>query len=80
MRGTMLWFNAAKRQGSIQTDEGERLRVEEHAFAPGQLLGDRCRGTVVSFDRIDSPSGDGRAIDVSVVPQPAPRRARARRR
>jgi hypothetical protein len=45
MQGTMIWFNPAKRHGFIQTDEGERLRIDEAGLARGTLLGDLCRGT-----------------------------------
>jgi cold shock CspA family protein len=80
MEGTMLWFNPAKRHGFIRTDEGERLRVEQDGFAAGHLLGDRCRGTRVSFDRAADRVEDARAVNVSVVPQFAARRARSRGR
>src|SRR5919205_112720 len=52
MEGTMIWFNPAKRHGFIQTDEGERLRVDEAGLLSGTLLGDRCRGMRVRFDRL----------------------------
>jgi cold shock CspA family protein len=80
MEGSMLWFNPAKRHGFIRTDEGERLRVEQDGFAAGQLVGDRCRGTRVSFDRAADRVGDARALNVSVVPLFAARRARSRGR
>jgi cold shock CspA family protein len=79
MEGTMLWFNPAKRHGFIRTDDGERLRVDEDGIAAGELLGERCRGTRVSFERIDR-SEDGRAVNVSVMPLFAARRARSRGR
>jgi len=47
----MIWFNAAKRHGFVQTDEGERLRMDEAGLAPGMLFGDRCRGARVRFER-----------------------------
>jgi hypothetical protein len=82
MEGTMIWFNPAKRHGFIQTDEGERLRVDEAGFAPGALLGDRCRGTRVRFDRMsgEQDEAEARAVDVSLVPLNAARRARLRGR
>jgi len=80
MEGTMIWFNPAKRHGFIRTDEGERLRVDETGFAQGTLLGDRCRGTRVRFDRTPGEQGDARAVDVSLVPLMAARRARLRGR
>jgi cold shock CspA family protein len=75
----MLWFNPAKRHGFIATDEGERLRVDEEGFATGQMLGDRCRGTRVSFDRSVDRVEEARALNVAVVPLFAARRARLRR-
>jgi len=80
MEGTMIWFNPAKRHGFIQTDEGERLRIDVAGFAPGTLLGDRCRGTRVSFHRMPGEQDEARAVDVSLVPLLAPRRARLRGR
>lgn len=78
MEGTMLWFNPAKRHGFIHTDEGERLRVDQDGFAAGQLLGDRCRGTRVSFERAAERVEDARAVNVAVLPLVAARRARMR--
>ena len=78
MEGTMLWFNPAKQHGFIRTEEGERLRVDEDGFAAGQLLGDRCRGTRVSFDRAGRV--EARAVNVAVLPLFSERRARSRGR
>lgn len=78
MEGTMIWFNPAKRHGFIRTDEGERLRVDESGFASGELLGDRCRGTRVRFERIADGQDEARAVNVSLVPLLAARRARLR--
>jgi cold shock CspA family protein len=80
MEGTMIWFNPAKRHGFIQTDEGERLRVDASGLASGMLLGDRCRGTRVRFDRTLGEEDGARAVDVSLVPLMAARRARMRGR
>jgi cold shock CspA family protein len=80
MEGTMIWFNPAKRHGFIRADEGERLRVDESGLAAGTLLGDRCRGTRVRFDRTHGEEDDARAVDVSLVPLMAARRARMRGR
>jgi hypothetical protein len=77
MEGTMIWFNPAKRHGFIQTDAGEQLRVDEAGSVSGTLLGDRCRGTRVRFERLPS---EARAVDVSLVPLMAARRARTRGR
>jgi cold shock CspA family protein len=78
VNGTLIWFNPAKRHGFIRTEEGERLLVEENGFAPGNVLGDRCRGTALSFERVES-AGEARAVGVTVVPVFAARRARTRR-
>jgi hypothetical protein len=81
MEGTMIWFNPAKRHGFIQTDEGERLRVDAGGLAPGTLLGERCRGTRVRFDRLPGELDRARAVGVSLAPPlMAARRARLRRR
>ena len=80
MEGTMIWFNPAKRHGFIQTDEGERLPIDEAGLAPGRLSGDSCRGTRVRFARLSGEPGEARAVDVSLVPLMAPRRARLRGR
>jgi cold shock CspA family protein len=80
MEGTMLWFNPAKRHGFIFTDEGQRLRVDRDGFAEGQLLGEGCRGTRVTFDRTGEQLEAPRAVNVAVVPLVAVRRARSRGR
>jgi hypothetical protein len=74
LEGTMLWFNPEKHHGFIRTDDGERLRVDDGGFADGHALGDRCRGTRVSFDRLDVD--EPRAVNVEVIPLFAARRAR----
>jgi cold shock CspA family protein len=78
MEGEMIWFNSAKQHGFIRTDEGERLRVDATGFGVGQVLGDRCGGTRVSFDRIDPEREEARAVNVSLVPLVSAGRARAR--
>jgi cold shock CspA family protein len=80
MEGTMIWFNPAKQHGFIRTDDGERLRVDQDGFAAGQLLGDRCRGTRVSFERAADRVEEARAVNVEVVPLVEVRRARSRGR
>lgn len=79
MNGTLIWFNPAKRHGFIRTEDGERLLVEETGFEPGHLLGDRCAGTKVEFERIER-GDEPVAVHVTVVPLDAARRARSRRR
>jgi cold shock CspA family protein len=77
----MLWFNPAKQHGFIRTEQGERLLVELSGFAAGHLLGDRCAGTPVEFERQAADvEGGFRAVDVKVVNDDSGRRARSRRR
>jgi cold shock CspA family protein len=76
----MIWFNPLKQHGFIRTDDGERLRVDESGFEPGHLPGDRCAGTRVTFDRSDEDPAEPRAVQVTVVPFGAARRARSRKR
>ena len=80
MEGTMIWFNPAKRHGFIQTDEGERLRIDEAGLARGTFFGERCGGTRVRFERLSGEPGEARAVDVSLVPLIAAGRARLRGR
>jgi len=80
MQGTMIWFNSSKQHGFIRTDEGERLRVDESGIAQGEVLGDRCRGTRVGFERVGAAIEEARAVNVTVLPLMAERRARMRGR
>ena len=78
MQGTMLWFNADKGYGFIQTEDDERLYVATTGFLPDHLPGARCRGREVSFER-DESEGDARAVNVAFITSSDPRRARLRR-
>lgn len=79
--GTLIWFNPDKGHGFIRTASGERLLVERSGFEPGHVLGDRCAGTPLLFDREEADVDGGfRAVRVSVAPTAIPRRARLRRR
>jgi hypothetical protein len=81
MRGELIWFNPEKRFGFIRTEDDERLLVEEDGFLPGHVLGDRCAGTPLTFEREAADvEGGFRAVHVSVVADAVPRRARLRRR
>ena len=75
MLGTMLWFNLEKGYGFIRTQDDERLYVAVSGFLPGQELARRCRGQKVTFDR-HVADGDARAVNVSLVVETQPRRAR----
>ena len=79
MQGTLIFFNPAKRLGYIRTDDGERLLIREGGFAPGHELGDHCAGTKVEFERIEPEGDEPQAVNVTVVPLMASRRARRRR-
>ena len=49
VRGTMLWFNAAKDLGALRTDDGKRMDVLGTAFLPGEKPAGRCAGELVEF-------------------------------
>ena len=72
MNGTMFFFNEEKHVGAIKSDDGERLEVRRSGFVPGHAPVGRCSGLPVVF----SLSEDGLAIDVAMVEEVNPRRAR----
>ncbi|MGZ4438960.1 MAG: hypothetical protein ACXVZN_01140 [Gaiellaceae bacterium] len=73
----MLWFNEAKNQGFILTDEDERLPVSGDGFAHGERPVGRCAQRAVTFD-VDDSEGTRRAKNVVFASDPAARRARSR--
>ena len=75
LRGTMLWFNAAKDLGALRTDDGEQLDVPGTAFFPGEKPVGRCAGKAIEFD-----SHEGAVGRVAFVSEQNPRRARLRHR
>ena len=77
MQGTMLWFNDSKDVGVITTEDGERVPVEGGAFEQGQRPKGRCAGTPVAF-RLDGDEHARHAVDVTMIAEVAPRRARMR--
>ena len=79
MRGQMLWFNEAKDQGFIMTDDGERLAVAGEAFAPGERPEGRCARRVVSFE-VERSNGSRCARDVAFVHDVPAHRPRIRGR
>ena len=79
MRGEMLWFNHEKGHGFVQTEDEERLYVAEDGWREGQLPEGRCKGMHVAFDREDGEDGVPRAVDVHLVTDAIPPRARLRR-
>jgi cold shock CspA family protein len=77
MRGTMIWFNAEKGHGFIRTEQDERLYVASSGFESGYGPELRCKGLEVHFDRQDAEGG-ARAVNVVLITQVDPRRARLR--
>jgi hypothetical protein len=73
----MLWFDEAKDFGFILTDEGERLYVDRDGFVDGSAPVGRCARLPVEFG-IGDRDGERIAIEVSLVPEESPRRARRR--
>jgi hypothetical protein len=74
MRGTMLWFNAAKDIGALRTDQGDRVDVPGAAFLPGQKPLGRCAGKAVAFR-----AQAGGISSLAFVQDSEQRRARMRR-
>ncbi len=80
MHGKMIWFNAEKGHGYIQTDDDERLYVASSGFLPNEEpeRDARCAGRLVTFERVDD-EGEPRAQGVAFVPEgELPNRARLR--
>jgi hypothetical protein len=73
----MLWFDETKRSGLLLTKEGERLRVDGDGFVDGGAPVGRCAGRPVKL-RVSERDGERIAVDVSLVSEPPPRRARRR--
>ena len=74
--GTMLWFHETKGYGFIETEDGERLYVGREGFDGSAPVG-RCAGLPVRFG-IDEQDGRRVAVNVALVTDDAPRRARRR--
>lgn len=77
VNGTMLWFDEAKHYGFVLTDEGQRVRVERDWFIDGAAPVGRCAGRPVNLS-VAERAGERIAVDVSLVPEVSPRRARRR--
>jgi cold shock CspA family protein len=78
MQGTMLWFNADKGFGFIQTEDDERLLVSSSGFAADQQPPPRCKGRVVTFER-EVTEDVVHAVNVAFSERDEPRRARLRK-
>jgi hypothetical protein len=77
VNGEMLWFDEAKDYGFIRTEDGERLYVERDGFVGRAAPVGRCAGLPVRLS-IGERDGERIAVDVTLVIQDAPRRARRR--
>jgi cold shock CspA family protein len=73
----MLWFDEAKDYGFIRTEEGERVYVDRDGFVDGAAPVGRCAGRPVELS-VDERDGERFAVDVSLVSEQPPRRARRR--
>ena len=73
----MLWFDEAKHYGFVLTDQGERLRVDRDGFVDGAAPVGRCARLPVTL-RVRELDGQRIAVDVLLVPEESPRRARRR--
>ncbi len=76
MRGTMIYFNEEKDVGYIRSEDGERVQVVRDNFLPGQAPVGRCNGLAVEFSLSDGQ--EPAAVEVSVIEDDNPRRARRR--
>lgn len=74
----MLWFNAEKDCGALETADGERIEVSGAAFAAGEKPVGRCAGLPVEFE-LDSLGGDA-VVGIGFIPDQDQRRARMRNR
>lgn len=77
--GTMLWFDEAKDYGFVLTDDGERLYVDRAGFVDGAAPVGRCARRPVSLS-IGERDGERIAVDVALLQEESPRRARRRSR
>lgn len=77
VNGCMLWFHDVKGYGFIRTDDGERLYVERDGFLNGDAPVGRCAGLPVCL-KVEVHGGQRVAVNVALVTEEAPRRARRR--
>jgi len=73
----MLWFDEAKDYGFVLTEEGERLYVDRDGFVDGAAPVGRCARLPVELS-IGERGGERIAVEVSLVSEEPPRRARRR--
>ncbi|MBA2568893.1 MAG: hypothetical protein H0V11_06055 [Actinobacteria bacterium] len=72
----MIYFNEEKDVGYIRSEDGERVQVVRDNFLPGQAPVGRCNGLAVEFSLSDGQ--EPAAVEVSVIEDDNPRRARRR--
>jgi hypothetical protein len=77
VKGSMLWFDEAKDYGFVLTDDGERVRVDRDGFVDGAAPVGRCARRPVTLSMRER-DGERVAVDVSLVAEESPRRARRR--
>lgn len=78
MDGKMLWFNEDEGFGFISGADGERISVDRSAFVAGDVPVGRCAGVPVRLSVTDGADGKLVAVDVSLVHESDPARARLR--
>jgi cold shock CspA family protein len=71
----MIYFNEEKGVGFIRTDDGDRVQVVRDDFLDGAPIG-RCGGLEVEFRLVGGAMPE--AVEVSLIEEDAPRRARRR--
>jgi hypothetical protein len=77
VNGAMIWFHEERKTGFLRTDDGERLPVDLDGFVEGAAPVGRCSGLPVSFN-VTERDGVRVAVDVSLIENANPRRARRR--
>jgi hypothetical protein len=75
VRGRMLWFNETRGDGAIECEDGQSYEVSAADFVTAPPVG-RCAGREVTFEAARTGR---RAVEVRMVEDDIPRRARARR-
>ena len=77
MNGTMIWFHEQRGEGFLRAEDGERLPVDLDGFVGRAAPVGRCAGLPVTFT-VAEREGERIAVDVSLVENAIPRRARRR--
>jgi hypothetical protein len=77
VNGTMIWFHEERGEGFLRADDGERLPVDIDGFVGRAAPVGRCAGLPVTF-AVAERDGVRVAVDVSLVENEIPRRARRR--